>query len=381
MKKDLLENIEETREKRKLTKEAKKKIRARLRANFFVFLSIALLIIAYVCIREYLPYEIAICTYDICAVVCLLFNIILVEVAYRKNSVKLIVMGLEICAVSVFSLFSTYVYYKLDYITISLGIICGCAIYYIIKIIVISITDKRKYLYEMSDFSEIIRKESKDKNVAYEKENRMKIAMEERRKLMENIGKTHDEIENTEEVKPKARVKKGKKIKEEATENREEEINEPKKAIASETATENKKTGSIARRGRRKKTENVQEEPIAQEEPVVQEKTVEPKKEKKATKTPVKKNSKPVQIEEEPIVKKTTRGRKPSTVKEEVIEEKPKAKKTTTAKTKKEIEEVAKPKTKKTTTTTKKTTTSRKPATKTSTATKKTTTRTTKKGE
>ena len=333
MKKDLLENIEETREKRKLTKEAKKKIRARLRANFFVFLAIALLIIAYVCVREYLPYEIATCTYDICAVICLIFNIIIVEVAYKKNSVKLIITGLEICAISVFSLFSTYVYYKLDYITISLGIICASAVYYIIKIIVISIIDRKKYLYEMSDFSEIIRKESKDKNAVYEQENRMKVAMEERRKLMENVGKTNAETENVEEtVKPKN--KKGKTVKTEKTKT--EEILEPEKTIASKTAEKETK-GSIARRGRRKKTETVQEVP------------------------------------EEPIVKKTsTRGRKPIAVKEEAIEEKPKAKKTTTAKTKKEKEDEVMPKTKKTTTTTKKATTStKKTATKTTTATKK----------
>ena len=357
MKKDVLENIEETREKRKLSKEAKKKIKNRILANFFIYLSIFALIIGYIYIREKLSEQKATYIYDICAVVILITDIVLVEVAYRKNSMKLVVTGLEICIIAIFSLFSTYIFYKMDYIPICLGLIEGGALYYCIKIIVIYKQEKNKYLYEIGDFSDIIKKESKDEKAELKKNNRMKIAMEEREKLLKDMDNEANKgiIDNDEQVEKKPRKRKTKAN--DKTSNKKIDNEEIKEEVIEKTKT-TKKTPNKTTKSK-----------------TVAEKKIEPKEVKEETKT-----------------KKTTSSRVRKTVTpkiEETVEEKPKEKKATSTKAKKEkvavVEQKSKteekPKTRKTTTaTTKKstTTTSKKTTTKTAATPKKTTKRTTK---
>lgn len=101
--------------------------------------------------------------FRIFSLVLLFIAICLFEIAYKKDSGKIAINGIEFLVIALVTLFFPYIIFELDsmhqkyYFMIS-GYI---AIYYIIKSIVISNRAKIKYEKQESDIKEIIKKEEK----------------------------------------------------------------------------------------------------------------------------------------------------------------------------------------------------------------------------
>lgn len=161
VKKNVLKDMEKLQEKRILSKEAKDKITARVVANWAICISIAILIMTFVMASELLEKNAAIFVYNVYAMVFLICSIIILEVAYKKDNASWAISGLEVLILAMFTLFAPYVFFRVDrkYVYILIIIV---TLYYIVKIIKISLSEKKKYLLEISDISDIIKKESQD---------------------------------------------------------------------------------------------------------------------------------------------------------------------------------------------------------------------------
>lgn len=282
MKKIELENIEKIKEKRELSKEAKDKIIGRAVANGAIGIAICILIYTFKIASNLLVKEAATLVYNVYSIEILVFAVILLEVAYKKDSGKWAASGMEMLVLAVFMLFSPYIYLKFNN-KIMYPIIATVAIYYIAKVIVIYFMEKKQYLNGISDIQEIIKKESQD-DKAQEEKTRILEEMEQKRLEAEREKIIEETIEVQE--KPKRKTTKTKK---------------------SETKGTSKKTSTTRKKAETKATA---------------------KKEKTATK---KKTTTKAEKEEKDAPKKTTRK---TTAKVEK-EEKPKTTKSkTTSKTK-----------------------------------------------
>lgn len=103
----------------------------------------------------------------------LVLGVIMLEVAYKKDSGKSVISAIELLGLAMHSLSIMHVirFFKYDfsmYLMISAGVCLG---YYVLKAIIENTLEKRKSLKQLSDISEIvkeepIKKEAKRKNKA-----------------------------------------------------------------------------------------------------------------------------------------------------------------------------------------------------------------------
>ena len=161
MNKTVLKNMEKIKEERKLSKKSKDAIIARCVANAAIGISIMLLIFTFIFARNFLDKNIAMFIYNVCAIIFLSLTIVLFEIAYKKDSGKIALVSVELFILTIITLFAPYFLYKFSIIYIY-GIIALTAIYYTVKIIRISFKERKQYLFNSNDFSNIIKKESKD---------------------------------------------------------------------------------------------------------------------------------------------------------------------------------------------------------------------------
>jgi len=210
LKKDVITNIEEIKNERKLSKEVEKNILNKAIANWAICISLNILIFTFALAIKALPRTIAESIYNISSIAFLIFSIIVIEIAYKKDSGKWAITGIEILVVAIFVLFAPYIFIKYHYNNIYLPILI-VTIYYIVKIICIYNMEKKKYLAEKSDINDIIKKESNDELAKQEKE-RIK---EEKRKQKEKEEKK----KKTEKTKKTRKKEVSKKVKKENKEN------------------------------------------------------------------------------------------------------------------------------------------------------------------
>lgn len=212
MKKEDFENIKKIKEKRELSKETKDKIIGRTVANGAICIAICILIYTFEIASNLLIKEVATLIYNVYSIEVLVFALILLEIAYKKDSGKWAACGMEMFALAVFMLFSPYIFLRFNS-KIMYPIILIIAFYYIGKIIAIYIMEKKQYLNEISDIQEIIKKESED-NKAQEEKIKILEEMEQKRIEAENNKNIEKPIEIAEKpknktTKPKASGTKG----------------------------------------------------------------------------------------------------------------------------------------------------------------------------
>lgn len=201
MKKIELENIEKIKEKRELSKEAKDKIIGRVVANSAIGIAICILIYTFKIASNLLVKEAATLVYNVYSIEILVFALILLEIAYKKDSGKWAASGMEMLVLAVFMLFSPYIYLKFNN-KIMYPIIATVAIYYIAKVIAIYFMEKKQYLNDISDIQEIIKKESQD-DKAQEEKTRILEEMEQKRIEAEKNKVDKEQLEVEEEITPK----------------------------------------------------------------------------------------------------------------------------------------------------------------------------------
>ena len=90
----------------------------------------------------------------------IVLTVIIFEISYKKENGNLCIHGIECLAISIFMLFSTYLYtmyMKEFYMYISIFAYIA-AIYYAVKSIIIYRKMKKKYIASLSDIDKIVKK-------------------------------------------------------------------------------------------------------------------------------------------------------------------------------------------------------------------------------
>ena len=185
MKKDVLNDIDKIKEGRKIPKDVEKKIFIRTITNFGIGISIILLVMIFYIIAKYLSKNIAVFTYNSFAFVMLIATLVMIEIAYKKDSGKCATTAIEMLVVSIYSLFAPHIFVRISYKYIY-GFIALTTIYYTFKIVKIYFSETQKYLTKISDIAKIIQKESKDE-----------LAEEEKKKQKERIKKMQEKEAKT----------------------------------------------------------------------------------------------------------------------------------------------------------------------------------------
>lgn len=173
MNKNILKKMEKIEEKRKLPDEVKKKIKDRAISNWAICISAIILVLTFKISANFLPKQATDLIYNVCAIAILVFSLIVLEIAYKKDSGKWAICGIEILILSVFALFSPYIFYRTNKLIVYIFITI-VTIYYIAKIIKIYFSEKKKYLTEISDITNIVKKESQDEIAKREQEKLLK---------------------------------------------------------------------------------------------------------------------------------------------------------------------------------------------------------------
>lgn len=168
MKKNILNNIEAIKKKRDLSKETKKQISKKIIANALICIGMLLLLMIYRITADFLTIEIAISMYHTSAMLILLIALAILEIAYKKDNGNSGISGLEILALAIFTLFAPYIYIKFRTNFIYKALIF-ITVYYISKIMIIYYKEKKQYSLNISDISNIIKKESQDEMAQQEK--------------------------------------------------------------------------------------------------------------------------------------------------------------------------------------------------------------------
>lgn len=161
MRKIQLETLEKINEERKLNKEAKEKIRRKTLKNF-LFATAILFFFAFLRLMAInIEKQLTILVYKELSIGILAITLILFEVAYKKDSDSLAITSIEIFFVSIATLLAPYILVnRVNVYTSSVGVFFG--IYYCIKNFIIYRNEKKQYLKENNDISQIVKKESKD---------------------------------------------------------------------------------------------------------------------------------------------------------------------------------------------------------------------------
>ena len=221
----------------------------------------------------------------------LVFGLIMLEVAYKKDSGKTAISGIELLVLSMHSLSIKHVitFYQYDFRFYLLTSSYVFAIYYVLKSTIIYTKEKRKYLKNLSDISEIVKEEP------------IKKEAKKRRKPKETKTEENEKINLIhvkEKIKHVTTVKKG------------------KKDETKEKTKKTKKTEEIEKKkGKQKETKNKDKEEKVKEEKKEskkqEKKPKQTKKEKKSEETEENKNKEKVEV------KAKTRKKKKEVVKDD----------------------------------------------------------------
>ena len=151
-------------EQRKLPNDIKEK----LNSIAFINLLISISFMIFMIVVNYLFLNVAKGIFSNCikisACTLAIFDIALFEIAYRKESVRLAVHGIELLVVCLFALSIPYIYCYINPIIVNIIMLSSIfmSIYYIAKLISIHIIEKNKYINNLSDVFEILQEDEKD---------------------------------------------------------------------------------------------------------------------------------------------------------------------------------------------------------------------------
>lgn len=149
----------EIEEKRKLPK----KIKDSISTDIFQDLIVAIIIMAYFCIINFSYYNVESHIFEenmkYFALAIIILTVIAFEISYRKNSIKLLIIGLELFACAILSLYIPYIFlHSTSAFRISIMILPAfLIIYYAIKSFVIFKSKQFQYRNNLSDIKEIVK--------------------------------------------------------------------------------------------------------------------------------------------------------------------------------------------------------------------------------
>ncbi len=155
----------------------------------------------------------------------LVIGLVMLEIAYKKDSGKSAISGIELLVLSMHSLSINHIitFYKYDFRFYLLVSSYVFAIYYVLKSVIIYTKEKREYLKSLSDISEIVKEEPvkkeakkrrKTKKVVKTNENEIKKETE---KTIKEDNKKEEKTETKVEVKREDKTKKENTVKKRKT--------------------------------------------------------------------------------------------------------------------------------------------------------------------
>lgn len=233
------ENILKEKLKRKLPEKTIKKIFLNILFAIIIMLYFFCINIIYV----QFDYESSKQCIQICSGIFLLIGLIYLEIAYKKDSDSKMITAIELIVISIYSLSILHIIRKYNfefklYLTASSYI---CAIYYVLKSIIIYTQSKRKILLEASDVKEIVKKEEPVKKEAT-------------KKAIPTVNK-NPKRKSTKKVEEKTEEK----LKKRTTKKKAEE--KPKKRTATKKKTETEEKTHKKRAAKKKTETKIEEKP------------------------------------------------------------------------------------------------------------------------
>ena len=159
--KDNIEKLtKEVEEKKKIPKEVKEKINARVFENMII----AAIIMVYLVSLNFGMTNIPTDTYrtdlKVFSILLLIITIMIFEWGYKKDNESIWLHGVEVMVLGVITLYLIYLYsmYYSTYGTLILSIGIVYLIYYAIKIVIIQKRIEKEYIKSLNDIGEIIKK-------------------------------------------------------------------------------------------------------------------------------------------------------------------------------------------------------------------------------
>lgn len=153
--------VEEITQKRKMSKNVKEKLNQRIFYNCLMAIGLMLYIGIINVIYLYAKPNVVTLMMKIFAMLSILVTVGVFETAYRKDSGKIAIVGIEFFVVSVVILYIPKIYTHLEQ-SVCLELIfipIFCAIYYTGKAIFIYIKTEKEYKNNLSDVKEIVKEE------------------------------------------------------------------------------------------------------------------------------------------------------------------------------------------------------------------------------
>lgn len=173
MKKNTMELIEEEiKERKKVPEEVKLKIRKEIINN----LLLALFVVSYFIFINLgyrnIKQTVFITDMNVFSISALLITILLFEQSYKKESGKLLAIGIEVFFIALITLVIPYAFYYLSDKYKIMAQVMGAVftVYYLLKCLVISKKMKKNYFKEANDIKDIVKKDAKKKNTEKDEE-------------------------------------------------------------------------------------------------------------------------------------------------------------------------------------------------------------------
>ena len=153
--------VKQITEKRKMTSEVKSGLNKRIFYNCLIAIGMMLYISIINIVYIYANLGITPILMKVFAMISIVLTVTVFEIAYRKDSGKIAIIGIENLALSVIVLYIPQIYANLDKkFCVQLTFIpVFCAIYYIAKCIIIYIKTEKHYQNNLSDVKEIIKED------------------------------------------------------------------------------------------------------------------------------------------------------------------------------------------------------------------------------
>ena len=151
-------------EQRKLPNDIKEKLNIITFANLLISIAFMIYMIAVNLLFINEPENIFSNSIKVSSFIFAVLDIILFEISYRKENVRLAVHAIELLCISLFGLAIPYIYFYLNPIIVNIIMLSSIffSIYYIGKVILIHILEKNKYINNLSDVLEILQEEEND---------------------------------------------------------------------------------------------------------------------------------------------------------------------------------------------------------------------------
>ena len=188
-------------------KNVSKEIEKKISKKVFINLVIAIVIMIYFCAMSFVYTNIVhdeiVNVVKIATLVFLALSIVLIELAYKKESKILTMYAFEVLALAIHSLTTVHItkLYDFDFKSYILASSYAFSIYYVLKTIILNTKARKDYLKSLSDIPEIIQKEEPSKKEASKKQTE-DLEEQEPKKVIKATVK-HEVVHEIEEVEHK----------------------------------------------------------------------------------------------------------------------------------------------------------------------------------